>query len=154
MQSTIGSRCGRARQLFLLRRTAANKMTTISSYTNTSTSISRSFLSQNFADASPSSGSSVFTRQFSVLRRDPWDVSRKSTHVFKHLIAFVSDFSPTPLEKSGSIPKGYASFTTSSGNAAMGMKQNKKGRRKKVSLQKVTKSIMLKSLEHLQSTYG
>ncbi|KAL7598640.1 hypothetical protein Lser_V15G26840 [Lactuca serriola] len=131
MQSTIGSRCGRARQLFLLRRTAANKMTTISSYTNTSTSISRSFLSQNFADASPSSGSSVFTRQFSVLRRDPWDVSRKSTHVFKHLIAFVSDFSPTPLEKSGSIPKGYASFTTSSGNAAMGMKQNKKGEEEK-----------------------
>lgn len=31
----------------------------------------------------------------------------------------------------GSIPKGYASFTTSSGNAAMGMKQNKKGEEEK-----------------------
>ncbi|KAL4587867.1 hypothetical protein LXL04_000742 [Taraxacum kok-saghyz] len=126
MQSTIGARCSRARQLFLLRRTAGNKMMTISSYTNTSSSISRSILPQNFADASRSSGSNVFTRQFSVRRRDPWDVSRKSTHVLKHLIVFASDFSPTPLKETGSILKGYASFTTSGSNDAKGMNPDNK----------------------------
>lgn len=99
MLSKIGARCSRARHL-LLGTTSGNKMMTISSYSRTGGSISRSFLP---ADASHGSGGSIFTRQFNVRRRNPWDVSRKSTHFFKHLTAFVSDFSPTPIQNSVSM---------------------------------------------------
>ncbi|KAI3829911.1 hypothetical protein L1987_04042 [Smallanthus sonchifolius] len=125
MQSIIGARCGRARQILL--KSVANKTMTISSYTSTGSSYSRSLIRRNFGDVSHSSGSSIFTRQFSFRRRDPWDVSRRSSHFFKHLNAFVSDSSPAPLRKPGSMPNGYASLSTSSGNDANGKKLNKKG---------------------------
>ncbi|KAK9069061.1 hypothetical protein SSX86_013177 [Deinandra increscens subsp. villosa] len=126
MNSIIAARCGRAFQI-LVGRTEACKMTTISSYSSCSNSYYRQFLVRNSADVSCSSASCIFTRQFSGRRRDPWDVSRNSTLFFRQLNAFVSDSSPTPLNKSGSMPNGYASLTTSSGNDAKGKTLNKNG---------------------------
>ncbi|XP_024975864.1 ABC transporter B family member 25, mitochondrial-like [Cynara cardunculus var. scolymus] len=123
MLSKIGSRCSRARYL-LLRTASGKKMMTISSYSRTGGSISSSFL---LSDASHSSGGSIFTRQFNVRRRDPWDVPRKSTLFLKQLTAFVSDFSPTPLQNSGSMPNGYASLATSNSDDSKGTNQDKKG---------------------------
>lgn len=40
----------------------------------------------------------IFTRQLST-RRNPWELSRATPFFFKHLNAFVSDFSPTPPQK-------------------------------------------------------
>ncbi|KAI3667846.1 hypothetical protein L6452_42916 [Arctium lappa] len=127
MLSKIGASCTRARHLLLLRTTSGNKMMTISSCSRTGGSISRSFLP---ADASHSSGGCVFTTQFNVRRRNPWNVSRKSTFFFKQLTAFVSDISPTPFQNSGSMPNGYASLATSNGDDTKGTMQNKKGEEK------------------------
>ncbi|XP_076926837.1 ABC transporter B family member 25, mitochondrial-like [Bidens hawaiensis] len=107
MHSIIGTRCRNALQIHLRR--------TISSY---------SYYSQPLV--SRSSGSHIITRQFSGRRRNPCDASTNSTRVFGQLNAFVSDFSYTPLNRSGSIPNGYASLTTSSTNDAKGKKINEK----------------------------
>lgn len=125
MQSIIGSKCARARQILL----TSNNLITISRCNSNSTnrtSISRLFNLRNCADVSRNSGSSMFTRRFSGRRRNLPDVSRNSRHFFKHLTAFVSDVSHDSFKKSGSLPNGYASLSTSSGDDANGTKQNKK----------------------------
>ncbi|KAF5782272.1 putative ABC-type Cd(2+) transporter [Helianthus annuus] len=112
MQSIISARCGNAVQILL------HKMMPISSYS--STDYCRQFLRRSFSD---DLRSCLFTRQFSLHRRNPWEVPRKSTRFFEQLNAFVSD---APVRKTGSTPNGYASLTTSSDNDAKGKKLNKK----------------------------
>ncbi|MFS7987182.1 putative ABC-type Cd(2+) transporter [Helianthus anomalus] len=112
MQSIISARCGNAVKILL------HKMMPISSYS--STYYYRQFLRPSFSD---DLRSCLFTRQFSLHRRNPWEVSRKSTRFLEQLNAFVSD---APVRKSGSMPNGYASLTTSSDNDAKGKKLNKK----------------------------
>ncbi|KAM0064410.1 putative ABC-type Cd(2+) transporter [Helianthus debilis subsp. tardiflorus] len=112
MQSIISARCGNAVKILL------HKMMPISSYS--STYYYRQFLRPSFSD---DLRSCLFTRQFSLHRRNPWEVSRKSTCFLEQLNAFVSD---APVRKSGCMPNGYASLTTSSDNDAKGKKLNKK----------------------------
>ncbi|KAI3760328.1 hypothetical protein L1987_50722 [Smallanthus sonchifolius] len=125
MQSTMATRCARARQL-ILRTTTNNTTTTMmnSSHTCSSSSVPRSFLPRNFTAGSQSLSNRVLTGQFAVRRRNSWTVSRNSTHFFRHLNAFVSDVSSTPPQKPGSVTNGFASLTTSSG--AQETKHNKK----------------------------
>ncbi|KAL8241503.1 hypothetical protein R6Q59_014857 [Mikania micrantha] len=116
MQSTMATRCARARQLIL--RTTTNKMMMMnSSHTcsSCSSTASRSSISQSFIYGSQSLSYRVQTGQFSVRRRKLWAVSRNSTQFFRRLNAFVSDFSSNPSQKPGSVPNGFASLTTSSG---------------------------------------
>ncbi|KAL8225075.1 hypothetical protein R6Q57_017632 [Mikania cordata] len=113
----MATRCARARQLIL--RTTTNKMMMNSSHTcsSCSSSASRSFISQSFIYGSQSLSYRVQSGQISVRRRrNSWAVSRNSTQFFRHLNAFVSDFSSNPSPKpQGSVPNGFASLTTSSG---------------------------------------
>ncbi|KAJ0509679.1 hypothetical protein HanIR_Chr11g0531881 [Helianthus annuus] len=136
MQSIISARCGNAVQILL------HKMMPISSYS--STDYCRQFLRRSFSD---DLRSCLFTRQFSLHRRNPWEVPRKSTRFFEQLNAFVSD---APVRKTGSTPNGYASLTTSSDNDAKGKKLNKKWEesQEQILLQKESGSIMLKFLVH------
>ncbi|KAL8258862.1 hypothetical protein R6Q59_026815 [Mikania micrantha] len=126
MHSIIGARCVSFHQI-LLRKTAANMMNMISSYSRTDCSYYRPFIRRHFADVSHSSGGSIFIRQFSFHRPISRDLSRKSTHFLRHLNAFVSDSSSTLFKKQGSMPNGYASLATSSDNDGNGKKLNRKG---------------------------
>lgn len=67
------------------------------------------------------SPSHIFTRQLST-RRNPWELSRATPFFFKQLNAFVSDFSPTPPQKPGSIPNGFALLSTTTGSDVNGTK--------------------------------
>ncbi|KAI3678604.1 hypothetical protein L6452_37903 [Arctium lappa] len=119
----MATRCVRAREL-ILRSTGSKMMMMSSSHScSSSSSVSRSLISQNFVTGSQSLSNRVLISQVVVRRGNPWGVSRNSTRFFRNLTAFVSDFSPTPPQKPGSVPNGYASLTTSSG--PQGTKKNK-----------------------------
>ncbi|KAJ0765418.1 putative ABC-type Cd(2+) transporter [Helianthus annuus] len=127
MQSTMATRCIRARAL-IFRTTTNNTMMMNSTHTCTTSSstVSRSVLPRTSitGSSSHSFSSCVLTGQFALRRRNTntWDVSRNSTHFFRHLNAFVSDFSP---QKPGSVTNGFASLTTTS-SGAQGTKHDKK----------------------------
>ncbi|PWA44584.1 ABC transporter of the mitochondrion 3 [Artemisia annua] len=76
---------------------------------------------RKYDHVSLSYSANLSVRRFSTLR---CDVSR--TRPFRNLNAFLSDYSHHHVRKSGSIPKGYASLSTSSGDDAKTTKQNKK----------------------------
>ncbi|KAJ0539482.1 putative ABC-type Cd(2+) transporter [Helianthus annuus] len=123
MQSTMATRCIRARALiFRTNNTMMMMMNSTHTCTTSSSTVSRSILPRS-GSSSHSFSSRVLTGQFALRRRNTnsWDVSRNSTHFFRHLNAFVSDFSP---QKPGSVTNGFASLTTSSG--AQGTKHDKK----------------------------
>ncbi|PWA86326.1 ABC transporter of the mitochondrion 3 [Artemisia annua] len=83
---------------------------------------------RKYEHVSLSYSGSLSVRRFSTLRSYRCDVSR--TRYFRNLNAFLSDYSHHPqhhhVRNSGSIPKGYASLSTSSGDDAKTTKQNKK----------------------------
>ncbi|CAH1447066.1 unnamed protein product [Lactuca virosa] len=121
MQSTMATRCIRARELIL--RTTTNKMMMGSSHSCSSSSISRSLLPQTFISGSQSFSNRVLVRQLAIQPPNSWGGSRNSTRFFRQLTAFVSDFSSIPPKKPGSVSNGVASLTTSSGE--QGTKQKK-----------------------------
>ncbi|KAL7582268.1 hypothetical protein Lser_V15G42072 [Lactuca serriola] len=122
MQSTMATRCIRARELIL--RTTTNKMMMGSSHSCSSSSISRSLLPQTFISGSQSFSNRVLVRQLAIQPPSSWGGSRNSTRFFRQLTAFVSDFSSIPPKKpQGSVSNGVASLTTSSGE--QGTKQKK-----------------------------
>ncbi|KAM7521959.1 hypothetical protein LguiA_011861 [Lonicera macranthoides] len=131
MQATIASKCYRAQQL-LFRRSETmimNFSNRFSCHQNPVPSRLHSFTTGNSLRL-PFSGEQthrnfIFTRQLSTSCK-PWRVSRTNPNFFKHLKAFVADFSPTPPQKPGSSPNGFALLSTSSGNDVAGKKKSVK----------------------------
>ncbi|KVH94153.1 AAA+ ATPase domain-containing protein [Cynara cardunculus var. scolymus] len=124
MQSTMATRCVRARELIL--RTTGTKMMMGYSHScscSSSSGVSRSLIPQTFVTGSHGFSNRVLISQVVVRRANSWGVLKNSTHFLRNLTAFVSDFSPTPQKKPGSMPNGIATLTTSSG--AQGAKKNK-----------------------------
>ncbi|CAL5333898.1 unnamed protein product [Camellia sinensis] len=123
MRATIVSRCRRAPQILFRRR---EMMTMDCSFrplpwkSSTTATASATALSLRI-------GSSGSTRSSACYHRcNPWDVSRTTPFFFKHLNGFLSDTPPRPPQPPGSMPNGFALFSTLAGSDAVGRKQGAK----------------------------
>lgn len=108
MQATIASKCFRAQQLIFRRSETMiiNSSNRFSCHQNPIPSRLHSFTTSNSLRL-PFSGEKthrnfIFTRKLSTSCK-PWQVSRTNPNFFKHLNAFVADFSPTPPQKPVSL---------------------------------------------------
>ncbi|PSS14161.1 ABC transporter B family member 25 like, partial [Actinidia chinensis var. chinensis] len=113
MQATFASRCLRARGLLMRRGEAMMIDCSRSSSRGTAVHF-LSPRSENFT-----TGFSLrigFSGSGRYRRHCPWDASRTSPYFIKHLKGFLSDSPRRRPQQPGSMPNGYALYSTSTGN--------------------------------------
>ncbi|CAK9134887.1 unnamed protein product [Ilex paraguariensis] len=112
MQARIAPRRFRGNKLFFLYHRAETMITNsnrVSFHHNPIVIPSRSFHSQTLRTCQ---SLPMFTRQLSTERK-PWEASRTTPYLSKHVTSFLSDVPVRPLQDSGQMPNGHALFSTS-----------------------------------------